>query len=78
MGHVALTANPDFIYTWHQPVSIAADQLISDGVIDEHGDDAFCTHCLACDGVPTDGDLDPVDRWARLVADARASNQLSD
>lgn len=42
--HIALTANPDFNYTWHQPQYAATEQLIGDGTIRRAGDRAICTH----------------------------------
>jgi hypothetical protein len=71
LGHIAWTAEPDFVYTWHQPQEVPTEQLIRDGIIQEAGDDAFCTHCADCDGAPSEGDLDPVTRFEQLVAKAR-------
>jgi hypothetical protein len=67
-GHIALTANPDFVYTWHQAQEVPTRRLIDDGIIQKAGDDAFCTHCVDCNGAPNEGDLDPVTRFAQLAA----------
>lgn len=74
LGDIAFTAEPDFIYTWHQPHSFPTDQLILDGVIQQLGDEAFCTHCRECDGSPTKGDLDPVARFSQLVQQNSGAN----
>jgi hypothetical protein len=73
LGHVALTADPDFIYTWHQRQSVATSAIIADGTIKRAGDVAFCTHCQDCDGLPREGDLDPVGRLERLIASAQSN-----
>lgn len=69
MGHLALTANPDFAYTWHWPQKHSAKKLIAMGLINRPGDVARCTHCDCCYGRvgPDEGDLDPVGRWRALV-----------
>jgi hypothetical protein len=77
LGHVAMTANPDFIYTWHQPNSVKTETLIADGTIAATGDPAYCTHCQECSGEPSEGDLDPVTRLNRLTAEGLASQSSS-
>lgn len=76
-GHVAITADPDFIYTWHQPNSIPTETLIADGTIQATADAAFCTHCQECPGKPSQGDLDPVTRLQRMAAEGAASETPS-
>lgn len=71
LGHIAWTAKPDFVYTWHQPQEVLTERLIRDGIIQKAGDDAFCTHCADCDGAPSEGDLDPVTRFEQLAAKPR-------
>jgi hypothetical protein len=68
--HIAFTANPDFIYTWHQPQTVDVTRLKADGAIKRVGDRLRCTHCRECPGLagPNQEDLDPVGRWERLVA----------
>lgn len=65
-GHIALTPDPDFTYTWHQPQTAATGQLIAEGIIRRVGDRAECTHCSECVGRPTPDELDPVSRFNRL------------
>jgi hypothetical protein len=71
LGAVALTADPDFLYTWHQPETVPAAKLVADRVIRRPGDRAWCRHCDECAGEPSDGDLDPVRRWRDQVEAAR-------
>jgi len=70
-GHVAFTANPDFLYTWHQPQQLDAEELLARGRIERLGETLSCPHCQGCRGSigPTEGDLDPIGRWQRLVAE---------
>ncbi len=71
LHHIALTANPDFIYTWHQPQHAEVRTLKASGTIERAGDPVLCTHCESCTGFPAEGDLDPVTRFRRAVeADA--------
>lgn len=69
--HVAMTANPEFSYTWHRLKTRSAADLLAAKEIRAAGDDRACHHCLRCAGTalgPDDGDLDPVaryDRWMR-------------
>lgn len=72
-GHVAWTANPDFLYTWHQPQQLDANALLADGRIERLGEELPCPHCQGCKGSggPTEGDLDPVSRFRRRVAENR-------
>ncbi len=69
LGHIAWTANPDFLYTWHQPQQIDAKDLLGTGKINEPGEEIRCEHCIGCRGVigPTSGDLDPQARFAAAV-----------
>ncbi len=71
IDHVALTANPDFIYTWITNTTEKAGDLIHEGVIAKAGDTIRCTHCANCYGLagPTADDLDPVSRWQNLAAE---------
>jgi hypothetical protein len=66
-GHIAITADPEFAYTWHRPETAKTDRLLADGILRARGEAAACTHCVNCSGIPTDGDLDPVSRFQRLV-----------
>ena len=66
-GHVAVTADPEFVYTWHRPEKVATERLLADGLIGEAGEKAACTHCLNCPGVPTSDDLNPVARFKHLI-----------
>jgi hypothetical protein len=70
LDHVALTADPDFVSTWHQPQRAETARLLADGKISKAGDILCCRHCRNCTGLaePTDGDLDPVQRWESIVA----------
>ncbi len=63
-GHFALTADPDFTYTWHREQEVATARIVADGRIKRAGDRAFCQHCQDCEGIrgPSAGDLDPVGR----------------
>lgn len=72
VGHIAFTAEPDFIYTWHQPHEKQVDELIESGIIGQPGDPATCTHCQECEGRPGSGDLDPVTRFEKMVAKGMA------
>jgi hypothetical protein len=69
IGAVAWTADPEFTYTWHRPETIPTDQLIREGVLQDAGEKAACTHCLNCTEPPTDEDLDPVSRFRRLATE---------
>jgi hypothetical protein len=71
LGHVAWTADPEFIYTWHRPERLATEWLVSEGIIAVPGEPAACTHCLNCDGTPNDDDLDPIGRFERLARENR-------
>lgn len=75
-GHIAWTANPDFLYTWHQPHQFDANALLADGRIERLGEELPCTHCQGCQGSagPSKDDLDPVSRWNRLVAENSENN----
>jgi len=75
VGHIALTAKPDFIYTWHQPLEQPVEDLIKRQIIKRPGDKATCTHCLECGGEPTADDLDPVTRFERMVEEGLAREQ---
>lgn len=68
-GHIAWTANPDFLYTWHQEDAVPASELIADGKIQKAGDVVYCRHCEECPGKPTEGDLDPVTRYETLLSE---------
>jgi hypothetical protein len=70
LGHVALTANPDFTYTWYRDQRVATEEIIRNGTIATAGDPATCSHCRECPGLagPSAGDLDPVGRWEAMVA----------
>lgn len=74
--HLALTANPDFLYTWHQPQTIDARVLLDEGRIDTIGQELFCRHCASCPGLagPSDGDLDPIAKWNAIVAERRSKS----
>jgi hypothetical protein len=65
LHHIAWTANPDFIYTWHQPKHLDVGTLKARGTIKRAGDPVLCTHCESCFGIPDEGDLDPVTRYRR-------------
>jgi hypothetical protein len=75
LGHVALTANPDFTYTWYRDQQVATAEIMADGTITAAGDPATCSHCEECPGRngPTAGDLDPAGRWEGMIARARAA-----
>jgi hypothetical protein len=76
MGGVAFTADPDFLYTWHQPRNYASDDLLKAGEIEAVGEAIACDHCQLCAGAPTEGDLDPVKRYrAMRAADLSASDE---
>lgn len=68
-GHIAWTANPDFLYTWHQEDAVPASELIADGKIQKAGDVVHCRHCEECPGRPTEGDLDPVTRYETILSE---------
>ncbi|MBK5233097.1 MAG: hypothetical protein JJE13_08980 [Thermoleophilia bacterium] len=70
-GHVAFTANPDFIYTWHQPRVLSLEEALATGKIQVGGDPLPCHHCANCRGKvgPDPDDLDPVGRFNRLLKD---------
>ena len=70
IGHVALTADPDFLYTWHQPQQVSAESLIERGIIRSAGDPAYCVHCQGCSGYPSQDELDPASRLRRLREDS--------
>ena len=74
LGHIAWTANPDFLYTWHQPHQHDGARLLAEGRIDHLGQELPCLHCERCGpGLigPGEGDLDPVTRWRKIVAERR-------
>lgn len=73
LGHIAFIANPDFLYTWHQPQHYEAAKLLASGQIQSVGEKLHCTHCERCPGAlgPSEGDLDPVSRWREIVAKNR-------
>jgi len=73
-GHLAITANPDFTYTWYRDQQVTTTEIIADGTIAAAGDSATCSHCQECPGLdgPSAGDVDPVGRWKEMVAGARA------
>jgi hypothetical protein len=60
LGHVALTASPDFTYTWYRDQQVSTAEIVADGTIAATGDPATCSHCQQCPGLngPTAGDLD--------------------
>jgi hypothetical protein len=68
--HLALTPRPDFHYTWIVDNRRSAARLISEGQIQQPGDEATCDHCRWCWGSAgaRPDDLDPVARWDRLNA----------
>ncbi len=66
-GHIAWTANPDFLYTWHQEDAVTASKLIADGKIEKAGDIVYCQHCQECPGKPAEGDLDPEKRYETIL-----------
>lgn len=68
MGGVAFTADPDFLYTWHQPRHYASADLLKTGNIEAAGEALACNHCQQCAGAPTEGDLDPVTRYREMQA----------
>lgn len=70
VGHIAFTANPDFVYTWHQPRYEDTRDLIRRGVIESAGDDLYCRYCESCPEYPSPEDLDPIERFERLKASA--------
>ncbi len=76
LGHVALTANPDFTYTWYRDQEVATAEILADGTIARAGAPATCSHCQECPGLngPSAGDLDPVGRWERMLSSARAAD----
>jgi hypothetical protein len=71
-GHFALTANPDFTYTWYRDQEVSTAAILADGTIARAGDAATCSHCQDCPGLngPSAGDLDPVGRWEEIRARA--------
>lgn len=75
LDHIALTPNPDFAYTWHWPKQYSAEELVVAGTIKQPGDRAFCNHCHDCEGRwgPDTGDLNPVGRWRKVLAERRAA-----
>jgi hypothetical protein len=77
LGHVALTANPDFTYTWYRDQEVSTAKIVANGTIGVAGDPATCSHCQECPGLngPSAGDLDPVGRWQEAVARAQAATQ---
>jgi hypothetical protein len=79
LGHVALTANPDFTYTWYRDQEVATKELVADGIIAGAGAPATCSHCQECAGLngPSPGDLDPVGRWTATLARAQASAEAA-
>lgn len=76
-GHVALTANPDFTYTWYRDQEVLTADIVADGTIGAAGDPATCSHCQECPGLsgPSAGDLDPGRRWEEMVARAQSAAQ---
>ena len=72
-GHVAITANPDFTYTWYRDQQVNTSEIVADGTIRRAGDPALCSHCQECSGLdgPSGGDLDPVARFEAMKARAR-------
>lgn len=75
LDHVALTADPDFVYTWHQPQKASVADMLADGIIERVGDRAVCRHCVQCSGEAAEDDLDPVARWSRVVETNMASEE---
>lgn len=65
-GAIAFTADPEFVYTWHQPQSVRREQLMANGTLDNADADIYCTHCHDCSGQPEPGDLDPMTRFEKL------------
>lgn len=80
IDHVALTARPDFPYTWLVDNRRSAQQLIRDRMIARQGDVARCWHCEHCYGLvgPTADDVDPVTAWRRHTEEHRAGFTVSD
>lgn len=74
-GHIAWTADPDFIYTWHRDFDVSTSDLIAADNIKKAGDTAHCHHCQNCPGHPTQGDLDPVKRFQDALARALGQNE---
>lgn len=78
-GHVAITANPDFTYTWHREQTASTAEMVAAGTIGSAGDAATCSHCRSCPGRlggPSTGDLDPVGRLQEMYARARATGEV--
>jgi hypothetical protein len=77
-GHVALTADPDFTYTWYRDQEVLTTEIVAEGTIRAAGDPATCSHCQECPGRlrgPSAGDLDPVGRWEEMAARAWATRE---
>jgi hypothetical protein len=70
VDHLALTAQPDFHYTWIVANQRSAGALIAEGTIRNPGEAAVCNHCEYCYGcgAASAEDLDPVTRWNRLMS----------
>jgi hypothetical protein len=79
-GHVALTTNPDFLHTWHQPQRVVAGELLKRGKIARLGAELRCEHCLGCPGIAGagPGDLDPKGRFDTLAAAGRAREAVAE
>jgi hypothetical protein len=75
LGHVALTANPDFTHTWYRDQRVSTTDIVADGTIAAAGHPATCSHCQECPGLngPNAGDLDPVGRWEEMLDRARTA-----
>lgn len=68
IDHIALTANPDFAYTWMIATDVSVDDALARGGIRQPGERLACTHCSDCYGAggPRPEDLDPSIRLNEL------------
>lgn len=77
LDHAALTADPDFPYTWITNTRLPASKLIATGQIVEAGEALRCRHCETCYGTAGTHteDLDPVGRWERILSERDAKER---
>lgn len=70
IDHVALTANPDFAYTFHIVVPTPRAEIEQDLGKLNPGQPVYSDHCRDCPGAdlgPTPADLNPEQEFRRLV-----------